>query len=101
MTSQFTFGDNSDKESIFSIFFLNLVDRDFTEYQITHTLALSRLHAQLEQTRGIRLFTHTQRVDWSRQGESDCLITVWSKRVILRSILSSMQCESDLCESVE
>ena len=49
-------------------FFLNLVDRDLTEHQITQTLTLSRLLAQLEQTRGIRLFTHTQHVDWSRQG---------------------------------
>ena len=58
MSSEFTFGDNSDKLSIFQ-FFMNLVDRDLTEYQITQTLTLSRLHAQLEQTRGIRLFTHT------------------------------------------
>ena len=35
--------------------FMNLVDRDLTEHQITQTLTLSRLHAQLEQTRGIRL----------------------------------------------
>ena len=55
----------------------------------------------LEQTRGIRLFTHTQHVDWSRQGESDCLITLWSKQVILRSIFSSMHCVSNLCESME
>ena len=60
-----------------------MVDCDFTEDQITQTLTLSRLHAQLEQTRGIRLFTHTQHVDWSRQGESDCLITLWSKQVII------------------
>ena len=58
MSSEFTFGDNSDKLSIFQ-FLMNLVDRDLTEYQITQTLTLSRLHAQLEQTRGIRLFTHT------------------------------------------
>ena len=45
---------------------MNLVDRDLTEHQITQTLTLSRLHAQLEQTR-----------------ESDCLITLWSKQVIL------------------
>ena len=62
------------------VFFLNLVDRDFTEYQITQTLTLSRLHAQLEQARWIRLFTHTQHVDWSRQGESDWIITFWSKQ---------------------
>ena len=62
---------------------MNLVDRDLTEYQITQSLTLSRLHAQLEQTRGIRLFTHTQHVDWSRQGESDCLIILWSKQAIL------------------
>ena len=80
---------------------MNLVDRDLTEYQITQTLTLSRLHAQLEQTRGIRLFTHTQHVDSSRQGESNCLITLWSKQVILRSIFRSMRCESGLGESVE
>ena len=73
-SSEFTFGDNSDKLSIFQNFFMNLVDRDLTEYQITQTLTLPRLHTQLEQTKGIRLFTHTQHVDWSRQGESDCLI---------------------------
>ena len=87
MSSEFTFGDNSDKSSFFfkkiNIFLKNLVDRDLTEHQITQTLTLSRLHAQMEQTRGIRLFTHTQHVDWSRQGKSDCLITLWSKQVIL------------------
>ena len=88
MSSEFTFGDNSDKSSIFK-FFMNLVDRDLTEHQITQTLTLSRLDAQLEQTRGIRLVTHTQQVDWSRQGESDCLI----KQVVLR-LLSSVQCIS-------
>ena len=75
MSSEFTFGDNSDEFGNYRFFLMNLVDRDLTEYQITQTLTLSRLHAQLEQTRGIRLFAHTQRVDWSRQGESDCLIT--------------------------
>ena len=58
MSSEFTFGDNSDKLSIFQ-FLMNLVDRDLTEHQITQTLTLSRLHGQLEQTRGIRLFTRT------------------------------------------
>ena len=101
MSSEFTFGDNSDKLSIFPIFLKNLVARDLTEYQITQTLTSSRLHAQLEQTRGIRLFTHTQHIDWSRQGESNCLIILRSKQVILRSIFRLMQCESDLCESVE
>ena len=56
MSSELTFGDNSDKSSFH--FFMNLVDRDLTEYQITQTLTLSRLHAQLEQTTRIRLFTH-------------------------------------------
>ena len=52
MSSEFTFGDNSDKSSIFiKIFFMNLVDRDLTEHQITQTLTLSRFDAQLEQTR--------------------------------------------------
>ena len=37
---------------------MNLVDRDLTEHQITQTLTVSRLHAQLEQTKGIRLFNH-------------------------------------------
>ena len=69
--------------------FMNLVDRDLTEHQITQTLTLSRLDAQLEHTRGIRPFTHTQQVDWSRQGESDCLI----KQGILR-LLSSVQCSA-------
>ena len=66
---------------------MNLIDRDLTAHQITQTLTPSRLVAQLEQTREIRLFTHTQQVDWSRQGESDCSI----KRGILR-LLSSVQC---------
>ena len=91
MSSEFTFGDNSDKSSIFKKkkIFMNLVDRDLTEHQITQTLTLSRLDAQLEQTMGIRLFTHSQQVDWSRQGESDCLI----KQAILR-LLSSVQCST-------
>ena len=63
MSSEFTFGDNSDKSSILKNVFMNLVDRDLTEHQNTQTLTLSRLDAQLEQTRGIRLFTHTQHVD--------------------------------------
>ena len=79
---------------VFFEFFMNLVDRDLTEHQITQTLTLSRLDAQLEQTREIRLFTHTQQVDWSRQGESDCLI----KQVILR-LLSSVQC-SAICANL-
>ena len=45
MSSEFTFGDNSDKSSIFK-FFMNLVDRDLTEHQITQTLTLSRLDAR-------------------------------------------------------
>ena len=44
---------------VFLNFFMNLVDRDLTEHQITQTLTLSRLDAQLEQTRGIRLFNQT------------------------------------------
>ena len=56
MSSEFTFGDNSDKLSTFSIFFKNLVDRDLAEYQVAQTLTLSRLHTR----------------NWSRQGDSDC-----------------------------
>ena len=56
MSSEFTFGGNSDKSSVLKI--MNLVDRDLIEHQITQTLTLSRLHTQLEQTRGIRLFNH-------------------------------------------
>ena len=55
MSSEFMFGDNSDKSRILKKN-MNLVDRDLTEHQITQTLTLSRLDAQLEQTRGIRLF---------------------------------------------
>ena len=51
MSSEFTFGEISDRLRIFS-FFMNLVDRDLTEYQITQTLTLSRLHAQLDRTEG-------------------------------------------------
>ena len=40
MSSEFTFGDNSDEFSIFRIF-MNLVDHDLTENQITQTLTLS------------------------------------------------------------
>ena len=45
MSSEFTFGDNSDKSSIFEKNIMNLVDRDLTEYQITQILTLSLLHA--------------------------------------------------------
>ena len=51
MSSEVTFGDNSDTSSIFEFFLMNLVDRDLIEHQITQTLTLSRLDAQLEQTR--------------------------------------------------
>ena len=40
MSSEFTFGNNSDEFTTFR-FFLNLADRDLTEYQITQTLTLS------------------------------------------------------------
>ena len=40
MSSEFTFGDNSD-EFVLSDVFMNLVDHDLTEYQITQTLTLS------------------------------------------------------------
>ena len=79
MSSEFTFGDNSDKSSIFFNFFMNLVDRDLTEHQITQTLTLSRLRAQLDQTRGIRLFNQTSYPSFV--------------------VFCPMQC--DLCESVE
>ena len=42
MSSEFTFGDNSDEFIIFRFFLdLHLVDRDLTQYQITQTLTLS------------------------------------------------------------
>ena len=41
MSSEFTFGDNSDEFYMFSDFFINLVDHDLTEFQITQTLTLS------------------------------------------------------------
>ena len=76
MSIEFTFGDKILTSLVFSVvfFFKILVDRDLTEYQITQTLTLSGLHAQLEQTREIRLFTHTRNVDCSRQEESDHLL---------------------------
>ena len=40
MSSEFTFGNNSD-DFCFSDFFVNLVDRDLTEHPITQTLTLS------------------------------------------------------------
>ena len=79
MSSEFTFGDNSDKSSIFQKILMNLVDRDLTVHQITQTLTLSRLHAQLEQTMGIRLFNQTSYPSFV--------------------VFCPMQC--DLCESVE
>ena len=57
LSSEFTFGDNSDKLSIFQIF-MNLVDRDLTEYQITLTLTLSRLHASSGADKGNQI-VHT------------------------------------------
>ena len=83
---------------VFLIFILNLVDRDLTEYQITQILTPSQLHATsgadkgnptvhthatrgLEQTRSIRLFNQTS----------------YPSFVVFRS----MQCVSDLCNSVE
>ena len=98
MSSEFTVGDNSDMSSIFCFFFKNLVDRDLTEYQITQSLTLSQLHAQLEQTKGIRLFTHRQHVDWSRQKG----IRLLNQTSYLSFVVfCSMQRESDLCKSVE
>ena len=57
-SSEFTTGDNSDKSSIFSICFMNLVDRDLTEYQITQTLTLSRLHASSGADKNQTVHTH-------------------------------------------
>ena len=41
MSSEFTFGDNSDEFCTIPILFMNLVDHALTEYQITQTLTLS------------------------------------------------------------
>ena len=57
MSSEFTFGDNSDKSSIFLKKIMNLVDRD-PDHSDSDTVT-----------------THTQQVDWSRQAESDCSLT--------------------------
>ena len=90
MSSEFTFGDNSDKSSIFFEKKMNLADHDFTEHQITQILTLSQLHATPGADRGNpTVHTYTQHVDWSRQRESDCLI----KQVIFR-LLSSVQCSA-------
>ena len=46
MSSEFTFGDNSDTSSIFyKKKLMNLADHDLTEHQITQILTLSQLHA--------------------------------------------------------
>ena len=46
MSSEFTFGDNSDKSSFFFLeMLMNLADHDLTEHQITQILTLSQLHA--------------------------------------------------------
>ena len=54
MSSEFTFGDNSDKSSFFfqKKKLMNLVDRDLTEHQITQTLTLSRLDAHTGADKG-------------------------------------------------
>ena len=59
MSSEFTFGDNSDKSSIFEKKLLNLVDRDLTEHQITQTLT----------------FVTTARATRADKGNPDCSIT--------------------------
>ena len=41
LSSEITFGDKFGRVYHFPIFFMNLADRDFTEYQITQTLTLS------------------------------------------------------------
>ena len=80
MSSEFTFGYNFDY-FYFRVFFKkkNFVDRDLTEYLITQTLALSRLHAHLEQailcvacseqTSATKLFTRAQRADLKQTRE--------------------------------
>ena len=50
---------------------MNLVDRDLTEHQITQTMTL---------------FTHTQQIDWSRQGESDCLMVEKRAQTMLQLV---------------
>ena len=55
MSSEFTFGDNSDKSSFFFFENMNLADHDLTEHQITQLLTVTT-------ARDIR----------SRQKESDC-----------------------------
>ena len=53
MTIEFTFGDNSDKSSIFfNFFFKNLIGRDLKAHQITQTRTLSRLVAQTGADKG-------------------------------------------------
>ena len=93
MSSEFTFGDNSDEFCIFRTITSQRIRslRHWRCHDCTHIWA-----DQGNQT----VHTHaTRRSD--RQGESDCLITFWSKQEILRSIFRSMQCQSVVCESVE
>ena len=66
MSSEFTFGDNSD-DSIFR-FFLNLADRDLTENQITQTLTLSDCAHVWSGPGESDCSLHTQRVDLTNKG---------------------------------
>ena len=72
----------------FSDFFLNLADRDFTEYHSDTDVVWTACTSGADKGNHT---VHTHKTRWSdRQGESDCLITFGANRKILRS----MQCES-------
>ena len=80
---------------------MNLVDRDLTEYQITQTTDIVTTARATGADKGNQTVHTRNMLTGAGQGESDCLITLWSKQVIFRSIFRSMQCESGLGESVE
>ena len=76
MSSEFTFGDNFWQVEFF--FYKKIFLRIWLTVTSQSIRSLRQWHCHdshatswLEQTKGIRLFIHTQQVDWSRQGESD------------------------------
>ena len=101
MSSECTFGDNSDEFCIFR-YFLHEFGWPWPHRVSDHSDTDVVMTACTSGADKGNQTVHTHATRWSdRQGESDCLITLWSKQEILRSIFRSMQCESLVCESVE
>ena len=61
MSSEFTFGDNCNEFCMFRFIFMNLLDHDLTEYQITQTDVVMTAHTSGADKGNQTVHTHATR----------------------------------------